>query len=70
MSDEKPLPPDVLKRILAVQNEYLCAEMPWELEREARKKAEAEAAGRDLSGYRRNSALKAAQGELMKLGPE
>ena len=28
MSDEKPLPPDVLKRILAVQNEYLCAEMP------------------------------------------
>ena len=41
--ERKPLPPTALKRLLAARGEYMRAEPPWELERAARKKAEAAA---------------------------
>ena len=45
-----PLPPEALARILAARGEYMRAEPPWEVERTARKKAEAAAAKKDKDG--------------------
>ena len=44
--EKKPLPPAALKRILARRGEYMRDPPPWEVERTARKKAEAEAAAK------------------------